>query len=97
MNKYRVIINSPSQLQAQGYIAYFKHVSNINGFAIKGQPEPEKRHACLRYGYWCWENLREYPSDLLLYIIVETKHYINLLRKLFVSSRWSSMGKRNTA
>lgn len=27
-----------------------------------------KRHACLMEGYWCWQNVREHPRDVWLYI-----------------------------
>lgn len=26
------------------------------------------RHACLMMGYWCWENFKEHPFDLLPYL-----------------------------
>lgn len=41
----------------------FKHTYLANSFlAIKG------RHACLRSGYWCFENFREYPKDIIKYL-----------------------------
>lgn len=45
-------------------IAYFQHIY-LSSFM---RPYKKKRHACLQNGWWCWQNLREHPRDLLSYL-----------------------------
>ena len=43
-------------------IAYFQHIYRLNWMGGKS------RHACLRNGYWCWQNIIRYPMDIFEYL-----------------------------
>lgn len=57
-----------------GYEITFQHIYFSNGFAISAaiasdgkEHKPTSTHGCLRYGYWCWDNAKEKPQDILTY------------------------------
>jgi hypothetical protein len=39
-------------------------------YYIKGGffTDGENRHACLQRGWWCWQNFKEHPQDIIKYI-----------------------------
>jgi len=45
-------------------IAYFSHVYQTAGYG----KDAEKKHMCLRSGFWCWRNALEHPFMAFLYI-----------------------------
>lgn len=56
------------------YHTTFQHIYFTTGFYIdaaytenKEAYIPAKSHACLRCGYWCWQNAKERPQDILHY------------------------------
>ena len=42
------------------YVKHFRRTSFMS--TDKG------RHACLKMGYWCWQNALQYPQDIITYI-----------------------------
>lgn len=54
-----------------GAVMYFSHLYN-GGVRATFEPDAyasrRSRHACLIMGYWCWDNYREYPMDLVPYL-----------------------------
>jgi hypothetical protein len=45
-------------------VMYFQHTYLTAGF----NPDARKTHACLRMGYWCWQNAWEHPKDIITYL-----------------------------
>lgn len=43
-------------------LAYYQHIFQVN------YDGTYRRHACLRRGSWCWQNLRQHPQDLIIYL-----------------------------
>ena len=49
-------------------IAYFQHIYKTSYNPLH---ENKGRHACLKNGYWWFENLRQYPLDLIDYLKIK--------------------------
>lgn len=54
---------------------YFKHMYLKSGFDLSKEMTSDgkeyiapTRHACLRFGYWCWKNVLDHPLDILVFI-----------------------------
>lgn len=48
----------------QTWQASFQHAYRVDSFL----PGGKNRHACLLLGYWCWQNLKEHPTDIIKFI-----------------------------
>lgn len=46
------------------YRVSFQHAYDAYGF----DPGARKNHSCLRRGYWCFENFKENPLDIIAFI-----------------------------
>jgi len=50
-------------------IAYFQHIF-LSGYPNLGTREiPQGKHACLKFGYWCWKNALVNPKMALNFLI----------------------------
>lgn len=63
---------------------YFEHVYLRSGFDISAEIaadgkafKPKSTHACLKMGYFCLQNLRESPFDLMFYLKHKLAHVIS--------------------
>lgn len=87
LNKFANKFKKEFGEQTTAYYMSFSHVYLTNGFQISkelfddGQEDykPARTHACLRFGYWCWPNLLEHPSDVINFVIVTIKHYVKAI------------------
>lgn len=57
---------------------YFTHIYDNVGFAVsaelignKKEYKPDRIHACLRHGYWCFDNFKENPRDIFSYLYIQ--------------------------
>ena len=56
------------------YGVRFSHIYESSGFRYTGfcadkDLHPKPRHACLKYGYWCWSNAFQNPVMAIKYLI----------------------------
>lgn len=57
--------NDGAGLEGEVWVVEVAHTyTMLSGFF---STEEQKRHDCLRYGWWCWLNVREHPLDIIKY------------------------------
>lgn len=63
----------------------FSHVYDAYGFNISGKFTSDgkdykapSKHTCLKHGYWCISNLKEYPLDLLVFLKIKIRRLFKI-------------------
>ena len=47
------------QKPTEMYQTTFSHIHIVNGFAISTTTRFGTNHVCMRYGYWCFDQIKE--------------------------------------